>query len=152
PFPYSDLVATNRQRSRHELEYELLDTGVFDDNRYFDVFVEYAKDAPEDLLIQITICNRAPETASLHVLPTLWFRNTWSWFVNPTQKPNLRQVNEHTISAVHPILGERFLHGEGDVSWLFTENETNNERIFRTPNASPYVKDGINNYLVYGQT
>src|SRR5215813_2434772 len=82
PFPYSDLVTTNRGRSRRELEYELLDTGIFEGDRYFDVFVEYAKDSPEDLLIQITVCNRAPEPASLHVLPTLWFRNTWSWFVD----------------------------------------------------------------------
>jgi hypothetical protein len=152
PFPYADLVTTSRRRSRLESEYELLDTGVFEGDRYFDVFVEYGKESPEDLLIQISICNRGPETAALHVLPTLWFRNTWSWSVNPTPKPNLRQVNDHTISAVHPILGERFFHADGVVAWLFTENETNNERIFRTANASPYLKDGINNYLVHGQT
>jgi mannosylglycerate hydrolase MGH1-like protein len=151
-FPYSDLVITNRRRSRLELEYELLDTGVFGDNRYFDVFVEYAKDSPEDLLIQITIWNRAPEAASLHVLPTIWFRNTWSWFAYPTPKPNLRQIDDHVILAVHPNLGERLLYGEGVFSWVFTDNETNNERIFRTANASPYVKDGINNYLLHGQT
>ena len=151
-FPYSDLVETNRRRSRQEPEYELLDTGLFEGDRYFDVFVEYAKESAEDLLIQITVCNRAPEAASLHVLPTLWFRNTWSWFVNPPSKPILRQVDESTISAVHPVLGERFLYGERSFSWLFTDNETNNERIFRTVNASPFVKDGINNYLVQGQT
>jgi hypothetical protein len=152
PFPYSDLVTTNRGRGRLDLEYELLDTGVFENDRYFDVLVEYAKNSPEDLLIQITIHNRAAESASLHVLPTLWFRNTWSWSVNQSLKPSLREVNEHAISAVHPILGERFLYAEGAISWLFTENETNNERIFKTANVSPYVKDGINNYLVNSQT
>jgi hypothetical protein len=152
PFPYSDLVETNRRRSRSEMEYELLDTGIFDDDRYFDVFVEYAKDSPEDLLVQITVCNRGPESAPLHVLPTLWFRNTWSWFTDATPKPNLRQVKDQTISANHPILGERFFYCEDVDSWLFTENETNNERIFRTGNQTSYVKDGINNYLVHGQT
>jgi hypothetical protein len=150
-FPYGDLVATNRRRSRTEVEYELLDTGVFNDDRYFDVFVEYAKGSPEDLLIQITIWNRGPEAASLHLLPTLWFRNIWSWSVNPTPKPNLRQVSDYTIAATHPNLGEYFLYGEGVGSWLFIENETNNERIFRLPSASLHVKDGINNYLVQGQ-
>src|SRR5262249_4379081 len=125
---------------------------VFDDDRYFDVFVEYAKDTPEDLLVQITVWNRGPEAASLHVLPTLWFRNTWSWFTNPVSKPNLRQVSDQTISAVHPILGERFLYSDTPVPWLFTENETNNERIFHTANASPYVKDAINEFLVNGRS
>ncbi|HEX2928976.1 MAG TPA: glucosidase, partial [Candidatus Binatia bacterium] len=149
-FPYSDLVTTNRRRNRVELEYELLDTGVFNDNRYFDLFVEYAKQSPEDMLIQITVWNRGPETAPLHVLPTLWFRNTWSWFTNPTPRPNLRQVHDQIISGFHPHLGEGFLYSDRAVPWLFTENETNNERLFRKPNASPYVKDGINNYLVSG--
>src|SRR5215468_1900433 len=151
PFPYDDLVETNRRRGRCDFEYELLDTGVFKDDRYFDVFVEYAKNSPEDLLIQITIWNRGPEAVSLHVLPTLWFRNTWSWSTDGSTKPTLRQINEHTISALHADLGERFLHAEEADSWLFTENETNNERIFRAANTSRYVKDGINNYLVYGQ-
>src|SRR5262252_266735 len=131
PFPYADLIQTNQQRGRGGMEYELLDTGVFEGDRYFDVFVEYAKNSPEDLLIQITIWNRAPEAALLHVLPTLWFRNIWSWSADGFTKPTLRQINEHTISAVHPDLGERFLHAEKADSWLFTKNETNNERIFR---------------------
>ena len=151
-FPYEDLVATNRRRSRREFEYELLDTDVFNDDRYFDVLVEYAKNSPEDLLIQITIWNRAPEVASLHVLPTLWFRNTWSWSADALTKPILRQISDDTISAVHPDLGERFLQAEGVESWLFTENETNNERIFRTANTSRYLKDGINDYLVHNQS
>ena len=149
-FPYEDLVSTNRRRSRRDFEYELLDTGVFDNDRYFDVFVEYAKNSPEDLLIQITIWNRAPEAASLHVLPTLWFRNTWS-SGEATVKPMLRQIDDNTILAVHPDLGEPFLHAEKAESWLFTENETNNERIFRTANRSRYLKDGINDYLIHSQ-
>jgi hypothetical protein len=152
-FPYEDLVKTNKQRSRREMEYELLDTGIFDDDRYFDVFVEYAKNTPDDILIQISICNRGPEAANLHVLPTLWFRNTWSWS-RDLAKPALSEVSgvhsRRVIAASHAELGERFLYCETDVALLFTENETNNERIFGEPNASPYLKDGINNYVVAG--
>jgi Glycosyl hydrolase family 63 C-terminal domain len=153
PFPYTDLIETNRRRNRNDMEYELLDTGVFADDRYFDVFVEYAKQNPEDLLIQITVVNRGPETAALDVLPTLWFRNTWTWWPD-TPKPSLRQVSGHkdihAISASHAELGDRYLYCQGDALLLFTENETNNERIFGTPNSSAYVKDGINNYIVEG--
>ena len=152
-FPYDDLVATSRRRSRSELEYELLDTGVFNDDRYFDVFVEYAKATPEDILIQISVVNRGPEPASLHVLPTLWFRNTWTWWPDKP-KPSLQQVTikkGRAVAATDSILGKRFLYCEGDTPFLFTENETNNERIFGTPNASPYVKDAINNYVVQGK-
>ena len=123
-------------------------------DRYFDVFVEYAKQTPEDILIQISVCNRGPEPATLHVLPTLWFRNTWTWWPG-TPKPALKQVTgkkgSQVVAASHAELGERYLYCEGDVPLLFTENETNNERIFGTPNASPYVKDGINNYVVDGK-
>jgi mannosylglycerate hydrolase MGH1-like protein len=152
-FPYDDLVATSRRRSRSELEYELLDTGVFNDDRYFDVFVEYAKATPEDILIQISVVNRGPEPASLHVLPTLWFRNTWTWWPDKP-KPSLQLVTIKkgcAVAATDSILGKRFLYCEGDVPFLFTENETNNERIFGTPNAGPYVKDAINNYVVQGK-
>jgi len=152
-FPYSDLIEKNRQRNRGDMEYELLDTGVFNEDRYFDVLVEYAKQTPEDLLIQISVMNRGPEPATLHVLPTLWFRNTWTWWPD-TPKPSLRQVSGQNgaqiIGASHAIVGDRYLYCERDVPLLFTENETNNERIFGTPNASPYVKDGINNYVVHG--
>src|SRR3974390_158035 len=110
-FPYDDLVATNRSRSRTEFEYELLDTGVFDDDRYFDVFVEYAKDSPEDMLIQITVHNRGPDPAELHVLPTLWFRNQWSWHATP-DRPVL-QRGAGAIRAIDPKLGERYLYCEG---------------------------------------
>ena len=152
-FPYGDLVEKNRQRNRNDMEYELLDTGVFNEDRYFDVFVEYAKASPEDILIEINVVNRGPEPAKLLVLPTLWFRNTWTWWPG-TPKPSLKQVSGvsglRAIAASHDQLGDRYLYCDGDVPLLFTENETNNERIFGTPNFSPYVKDGINNYLIQG--
>jgi hypothetical protein len=153
-YPYEDLVRINRQRTRHDFEYELLDTGVFDRNEYFDVFVEYFKESPEDILIKITVCNRGTETAPVHLLPTVWFRNTWSWSNNPA-RPSLAKVKSNNgssaIAVAHPDLGELFLHCEGSVPLLFTENETNTERLFRTPNRTPYVKDGINNFVVNGQ-
>jgi hypothetical protein len=152
-YPYEDLVSTSKRRNRGDMEYELLDTGIFNSDRYFDVFVEYAKQTPEDILIQISVSNRGPELATLHVLPTLLFRNTWTWWPD-TQKPSLKQIanknNYASIAASHTLLGERYLYCEKDTPLLFTENETNNERIFGTPSASPYVKDGINNYLVHG--
>src|SRR6185369_2312787 len=152
-YPYKDLVVTNRGRSREEFEYELLDTGIFDEDRYFDVFVEYAKADPEDTLIKITVHNRGPEAATLHVLPTLWFRNTWSWG-GDAPRPTLRQRAAGptaVISAAHPELGERFLACEGAAALLFTENETNNARLFGAPNRTPYVKDGVHEYLVSGR-
>ena len=150
-YPYSELVETNRSRNRSEFEYELLDTGVFDEDRYFDVFVEYAKDSPEDMLIQVTVHNRGPEAAELHVLPTLWFRNTWSRpLATAAAKPTLQRADK-AVKAAEPRLGERYLYCEGDVPLLFTENETNTERIFGTPNRTPYVKDSINDYIVHGR-
>jgi len=153
-FPYWDLIATSRGRSRYDMEYELLDTGIFNADRYFDVFVEYAKNSPEDILIQITVYNRGPEAASLDVLPTLWFRNTWTWWPD-TPRPSLKQGTtpggSRFVVASHAQLGDRYLYCEGDVPALFTENDTNNERIFGTANANPYVKDGINNYVVNGK-
>jgi hypothetical protein len=150
-FPYSDLVVTNRKRTRLELEYELLDTGVFDDDRDFDVFVEYAKAAPEDLLIQISAWNRGAEPSTLHLLPTLWFRNTWSWSRNTPAKPTLRPCGPRAVVASHAVLGERYLLCVRDVPILFTENETNRVRAFGLPNACPHVKDGINNAIVHGR-
>jgi hypothetical protein len=153
-YPYSDLVEMNRRRGRHDREYELLDTGVFSDDRYFDVFVEYAKAGPGDILIQVSLCNRGPESATLHVLPTLWFRNTWTWWPD-LGKPSLRAGKAGngnlTIEALHAELGRLSLYCEGHPHLLFTENETNNERVFRTPNSTPYAKDGINNYVVSGR-
>ena len=152
-YPYSDLVETNRRRGRHEFEYELLDTGVFDQDRYFDVFVEYAKMSPEDILIQITVENRGPEPATLHVLPTVWFRHVWS-SRGDAPRPVLREAaggGGGVITASHPELGERFLYAEGAAALLFTENETNTERLFNSPNRTPYVKDGIDRYIVHGR-
>jgi hypothetical protein len=152
-FPYNDLIETNKRRNRGDMEYELLDTGIFNADRYFDVFVEYAKQGPEDLLIQISVVNRGPEAAQLQVLPTLWFRNTWTWWPG-TPKPSLKLYRgpkqTQAIATSHAELGERYLYCEGDVPLLFTENETNNQRIFGSPNVSAYVKDGINNYVVGG--
>jgi hypothetical protein len=153
-FPYESLVGTSGARNRGEMEYELLDTGVFDSDRYFDVFVEYAKHTPEDILIQISVCNRGPERATIHVLPTLWFRNTWTWWPD-TPKPSLKQVTSKkgvaSVVASHAQLGERYLYCERDTALLFTENETNNERIFGSRNATPYVKDGIHLCVVNGK-
>ena len=152
-YPYENIVAINQKRTRSDLEYELIDTGCFDDNRYFDVFVEYAKAAAEDILIRVTVHNRGPEDASMHLLPTLWYRNTWSW-VPGGIKPVMNELSgsgRPTIHAAHPDLGNYYLLCEGATELLFTENETNNERLFGVPNKSPYVKDGINNYVVHQQ-
>jgi len=150
-YPYAQLMSENRRRGRHNFEYELVDTGVFDQNRYFDVFVEYAKVAPEDILIQITLWNRGPEQASLDVLPTLWFRNTWSQGATDPVKPILRAGKGNTlIVAEHPALGQRFLAAERDLPVLFVDNETNSQRIFGRTGGSRYPKDGINDYLVGG--
>jgi len=150
-FPYDELVKTNHEHGREDFEYELIDTGVFDENGYFDVFVEYAKAAPEDILIQITVSNRGNLPGTLHVLPTIWFRNIWSWGGNPP-RPALRQVDSNAvIAASHPTLGERFFYADGAPGLLFTENETNTERLVHVPNRTPYVKDGINSYVVRGR-
>jgi hypothetical protein len=158
-FPYEDLIRTNRQRNREEMEYELLDTGVFDDDRYFDVFVEYAKGDPEDILVKITAINRGPDAAELHLLPTLWFRNDWSAWIaesnrapsKPSIKPIKAPKDAVAVTASHPLAGELNLFCEGDVPLLFCENETNHERLFGQPNESPYVKDGINDCVVQGR-
>ena len=149
-FPYADLVDTNRARGRDELEYELLDTGVFAESRYFDVEVEYAKAAVEDIAIRITVHNRGPEAARLHLLPTLWFRNTWSHAVD-AQRPQLRAA-PGGIEAVHADLGTRWLLVEGAPALLFTDNESNRERLWGEANASPYVKDAFHRYVVSGET
>jgi len=159
-FPYGDLIETNGRRSREEMEYELLDTGAFNQDRYFDVFVEYAKAGPEDILVRISAVNRGPDAADLHLLPTLWFRNNWaSWIADSNRspkKPNLKQIKAaagtSAVVATHPLLeGEFVLACDGDVPLLFTENETNNKRLFPgLKNDAPHVKDGINNYVVHG--
>jgi hypothetical protein len=152
-FPYADLVAVNGARGKTEPEYELLDTGIFDDGRYFDVEVEYAKAAPEDLLLQVTVHNRGPQDATVHVLPTLWFRHTWSW-AGGTERPELRAATDadgrSVVRAEHSELGTRWLRADGGVPVLVTGNETNNERVFGSANETPYVKDGIGRAVVDG--
>ncbi len=154
-FPYNDLVATNGRRGRDEFEYELIDTGIFDEGRYFDVFVEYAKAGPDDILVQITAHNRGPDAATLHLLPTLWFRNTWSWAPG-APVPSLEQADTTdsaaTVRAVHPELGEWRMSCDGSAELLFCENETNNQRLFGAPNVASHVKDGINEYVLGGVT
>jgi hypothetical protein len=152
-FPYANLVEENRRRSRFDPEYELLDTGIFKDDAYFDVTVEYAKADPEDILIQITVTNRGAARA-LHLLPTLWFRNVWSWVFEP-KKPEIvlqRGSAQGSVARTsHPKSGTHFFCSEAESELLFTENETNNERLFGCSNASPWVKDGINDYIVAGR-
>ena len=151
-FPYARLVEENRHRSRNECEFELMDTGVFDGNRYFDVFVEYAKASPEDILVRINACNRGPETAELHLVPTVWFRNTWAW-KDGTERPLLTNATKgksaRVIEASQTRYGKRWLICEGAPELLFTENETNSKRLFGVDNRSDYVKDGINDYVVH---
>jgi len=151
PFPYDQLVASNRTRTRQQPEYELIDTGVFAEDRYFDGFVEYAKAGTDDILIRLTVANRGREAAPLHLLPTLWFRNTWSWSAGAA-KPLVRSAADRqgarVISASHAVLGVRELHCEGAPTLLFTENETNNKRLFGGENATPYVKDAFHEYLL----
>ena len=156
-YPYSQLVQENARRERTNPEYELIDTGIFDDDRYFDVFVEYAKAGPEDILIRITVINRGPDTAILDLLPTLWFRNTWSWEFN-APRPSLSHYHlplsmesYGIVKAEHNYYGNRWLYCDEIPPLLFTENETNNQRLYGSPNASPYVKDSINDYIVHGK-
>ena len=150
-YPYEEIVKTNKARTRAELEYELLDTGIFDDDRYFDIFVEYAKASAEDILIRITAENRGASVADLTLLPTLWYRNTW-YCVPGAVRPNLQANEAGCIEATHPILGKYCLFCEDSTELLFTENDTNNERIFGIPNDSRYVKDAFDNYIVHQQT
>ena len=152
-YPYGDLVAENRRRSKTDMEYELLDTGIFDQDRYWDVFVEFAKSDAEDTSIKITAFNRGPEAATLHILPHLWFRNTW-WVDEQAPRPELT-ARDHSkgsvIAAKHPALGQRFLYCDGPVELLFTDNETNRYRLWGQPNPTQYQKDGINDFVVQGR-
>ncbi|MBD0270078.1 MAG: glucosidase, partial [Cyanobacteria bacterium Co-bin8] len=154
-FPYDRLIQENQQRGYHDPEFELGDTGIFDDHRFFDVVAEYAKETDDDVLIQVSVTNHASEAKRLHLLPTLWFRNTWSW-QEGSPKPWLHEVESgngnRVVRAEHGELGERWLYCQGSEELLFTENETNVERLFGAPNPSPYVKDGINDYIVHGKT
>jgi hypothetical protein len=148
-FPYSELVEKNRRGGKDQQEYELLDSGIFDDDRYFDVFVEYAKAGSEDLLMQVTVHNRGPEEAVLHLLPQLWFRNTWSWKPE-TRKPRLTAAGPGTVEVHHPDLGDFALYAEGDAALLFCDNETNVARFYGVDGAKAYYKDAFHDYLVRG--
>jgi hypothetical protein len=151
-FPYDQLVAENARRDRSQPEFELLDTGVFADNRYFDVYVEYAKADVEDILIKITAVNRGPDAATLHLLPSLWFRNTWSWG-RDSRRPVLRKsvaIDKcHCVEVEHWQYGKRWLLCEGQPQLLFTENETNYERVFNSKSPTPYVKDAFHEFVVH---
>jgi hypothetical protein len=156
-FPYARLIEENRRRGRDQGEFEILDTGIFDDHRYFDVFVEYAKASPDDLLIRVTVANRGPEAATVHVLPTLWFRNTWSWGRIGEEgcwpKGSITKDDAGALLANHPGLGRfRLAAASAPAALLFTENETNTERLFGAPNPSPHVKDAFHRYLIEGRS
>ncbi|MGH8729321.1 MAG: MGH1-like glycoside hydrolase domain-containing protein [Burkholderiales bacterium] len=154
-FPYRWLVEENARRGRNNPPFNLLDTGVFNDNRYFDVEVRYAKESPDEIHIRIVVTNREPETATLHVLPTLWFRNTWSWGPNG-QQPRLKEVlapkaAKYAVEAYHPTLGRYFLYGRHAATPLYTENETNSQRLWGQDNPSPFVKDAFHRYVIHGE-
>jgi len=152
-FPYAWLASENKRRTKRDFEFELADTGIFAGDRYFDVFVEYAKAAPEDILIRISAYNRGPEAATVHLLPTLWFRNTWSWG-GDDRRPQLARAADlggaAVIRAYQYYYGTRWLACQGHPELLFTENETNFQRLLGVGNRTPYVKDGINDYIVRG--
>ena len=152
-FPYNQLIDVNARRSKAEGEFELEDTGVFAESRYFDVVAEYAKEEVDDILIRLTLANRGPEAATLHVLPTVWFRNTWVWGCTHegcTLKPRISHLDEHLVTMQHETLGVFRFAAETTAPWLFTENETNNEKLFGAPNLSPYVKDAFHEAVVRG--
>ncbi len=147
-FPYSQLLNENKKRSALDMEYELLDTGVFDDDRNFDFYVEYAKADAEDILVRVTICNRGPEKATLTVLPQLWFRNTWSWNEG-MERPQLKKSKDNAIKVHSELYGDRYLYFDGGEEFLFTENDTNSLRLYGTPNDVPYVKDAFHEYIIH---
>ena len=158
-YPYEDLVKENRRRGFKDFEYELLDSGVFRDNRYFDVFIEYAKADPDDLLLQISVINRGPSPAACTVMPTLWFRNTWDWGYEADPKTNIAgkptmaifqlPAGTAAVKAHHEGLGNYYLYAADDPPLLFTENETNTENLFQQPNRQPYVKDAFHRYVIH---
>jgi hypothetical protein len=149
-FPYERLVEENHRRGRDQPEFELLDTGIFDDDRYFDIFVEFAKAGPEDLLLQVTAHNRSPDAAPLHVLPQVWFRNTWSW-KSGSEKPELAATSDRSLAVRHPQLGSFWVHGEGDPALLFCDNETNAPLLFGSNGTPGHYKDAFHEYLVHGR-
>ena len=152
-FPYDQLLEENRRRGKQEFEYELMDTGIFNENRYFDVYVEYAKSTSEDILIRIEVINRSSEPAEIDILPTMWFRDTWSWGLDirrPYAKESGIVGNSKVVHLNQDYYGDRWLYCEGNPDLLFTHNETNKERLWNIPNDSNFVKDGIDSYIVHG--
>ncbi|HEY0298731.1 MAG TPA: glucosidase [Arachidicoccus sp.] len=148
-FPYNELVDINKKRSRLEPEYELIDTGVLDSNNYFDIFIEYAKASPTDVLIKITVNNLSDNDAAINIIPTIWYANNWSWYHN-SPKPNITRISDSSLLLTNDSLGKFYLHFNGEAQVLFCENETNNQRLYNFSNDSNYTKDGINDYLIYG--
>ncbi|HEY8931629.1 MAG TPA: hypothetical protein VIM55_20675 [Mucilaginibacter sp.] len=148
-YPYAWLVDENKRRSRNEPEFELIDTGIFNQDEYFDVFIEYAKNSPQDLLIKITVHNRGAMDAPLNVLPTIWFRNTWAWGYD-SYRPELTADSHGMIEVYHHHFGQMWLNAEGTPDMLFCDNETNTPRLYHTDNGSPFYKDGINDYIIHG--
>ena len=150
-FPYGRLVSENAQRGVTEPELELADTGAFDEDRYFDVFAEYAKASAEDLCIRITVANRGADAASMHLLPTLWFRNTWGWGEpDSPARPSMKLIGKNEVEVTHETLGDYIFTWKGEATPLFTENETNAERLWDIPNKTPYVKDAFHNAVIHG--
>ncbi|MEO6051063.1 MAG: glucosidase, partial [Pyrinomonadaceae bacterium] len=149
-FPYERLIAENRNRTKLDREFELIDTGIFEENKYFDVFVEYAKPDVDDVLIKITVANRADEDATMNVLPTVWMRNDWTW-TGSESKCAMRSDESNVIEIECETPGKRWLYFDGSPELLFTENETNTERLYGAENHTPFVKDGINEYVVNGK-
>jgi hypothetical protein len=153
-YPYARLVEENRQRGKLDAEFELADTGVFDENRYFDIFAEYAKAGPDDILIRITAANRGPAKATLHLLPTLWYRNTWAWGCKHDGcwiKPTIRSAGSNELIGEHINFGKHHFCAEGAPDFLFTENESNTRKLFGTDNWTPYVKDAFHEYVIHGR-
>jgi hypothetical protein len=149
-YPYEQLLEENRRRNKQQPEYELIDTGIFGDNRYFDVEIEYAKADCEDILMRLTVCNRGPEPATVHVLPQVWFRNTWSW-VEGARKPSFRTAAPDTLTFSHDQLGSFSIHFEAPDALLFCENETNAAKVFGAPAGAGYFKDAIDARIVHGR-
>ncbi len=149
-YPYAQLLEENNRRGKMDPEYEIQDTGIFNENKYFDVFIEYAKSSAEDILLKITVFNRGPEAAAIHVLPNIWFRNTWDWGYS-SDKPSLERMTDNSMLAQHKTIGRRILYAENPEQLLFCDNETNPEKCYLIPSGEGrYYKDGINDYIIHG--
>ncbi|SIT01613.1 MGH1-like glycoside hydrolase domain-containing protein [Chryseobacterium gambrini] len=150
-FPYDDLIKTNAERGKEDPEYELIDTGIFDQNEYFDIFIEYAKESQNDILVKLTVVNKSEQEAPLIILPTVWFRNTWNWGYND-YKPQMNSENSDCITINHHDLEIKNVYAKNAQKVLFCDNETNNERLYQSQNQSKYTKDGINDFIINGNS